>query len=262
MLYRTVFLAAVMFFFCKAGAGEVFSIQFATRSDFISLGTLFVLPEDNGPALRLVLKNDSVVPAPAPGTGVLCYESVYAPVPEKWQEHVRYISLARRDAVIWRDVSAPLTGLSLEEARAIFSGKDTSFMTCSLKSSDIDGCKPVEWLLGNIPLSVLCMEFDSPAEVEAMVAGNDITLGLAFFRSEPSGAGLVPVPVEGKLPGDDGYILAGEYRLYFLPEEVEKWQNFAEIFQNNLNSGSGQVKYYSGMGIFLPVEKEEITGED
>ena len=80
MLYRTVFLAAVMFFFCKAGAGEVFSIQFATRSDFISLGTLFVLPEDNGPALRLVLKNDSVVPAPAPGTGVLCYESVYAPV--------------------------------------------------------------------------------------------------------------------------------------------------------------------------------------
>jgi hypothetical protein len=266
-VFRKIFLCVVSAFALVVYGSntqvEDLKIQFTSRSDFFVLGRLFIM-SDGISAPKRFFRSREADPVPEAGKAVLFYEAAVAVMPAEWQERVERVTLARRDAVIWRDSSSPLTAVTAEEARMIFAGDAGDFLLCTLKNDDPDGIKPSLWLMGEVPLCADRMEFTNGHRLELMVAGNPEALGLGIFRGEPAGESVEPVPVNGALPGDENYPLAGEYRLYFLKEERQEWLNIAEIFRQNLTSAPFEASYYVESGIFVPenVKEEDLEAGD
>lgn len=244
--------------------GEAVPTVFCTsNSDFLRIGRLF---DDGTGGVRRITRRDSGLVRPAAGLSVLVWEKCGAATPLDGDEEISCSILARRDGVIWCDAASGLTGISADEAVRIFSGGigDFSFagMTAftiarvTLRDRDPEMHRPAGWLLDGTGASLSPVRFEvgGPDEVETLVAGNPHALGLSFFRGRPAGE-VRPLRIDGALPGENGYPLAAEYRLYYLKSEAGIWERIAEIFRKNLNSPDNRAIYNAELGMTVAGER-------
>ena len=255
---RIFALFLLLLLFPSASGGESGpTVFFSSSADFIRIGRLF---EDGSGKIRRIMRRDSGLVRPTAGLAVLAWEKCGAETPLDRDEEIACSLLARRDGVIWCDTASELEGVSPEEAVKIFSGKinDFSFagMTVftiarvTLRDRDAELHRPAGWLLdgAGASLSPVRFEVGGPDEAEALVAGNPHALALSFFRGRPV-EGVRPLKIGGMLPGEAGYPLAAEYRLYYLRSEAGTWEQIAKIFRENLNSPENRAIYNAELGM-------------
>ena len=240
-----------------SGSEAVPTVFFTSSSDFIRIGRLF---EDANGDIRRIMRRDSGLVRPTAGLAVLTWEKCGAETPLDGDESVACTVLARRDGVIWCDTASALEELTCEEAVKIFSGKINDFSFAgltaftiarvTLRDGDAELHRPAGWLLDGTgsSLSPVRFEVGGPEEAEVLVAGNTHALGLSFFRGRPA-EGVRPLRIGGLLPGEDGYLLAAEYRLYYRKSEAETWERIAKIFRENLNSPDIRDTYNAELGM-------------